>query len=84
VGLVGFILFLVAGFVFGYAAPGRSAFLPVLLPFFIGLYTGVKDGFDSHVILFTVIGIVVAIGGVLAGRALLYRLEGEDTAHSSP
>ena len=81
--MAGFVVFFIAGFVFGYAAPGLSAFLPVLIPVLIGLYTGLTQGFDGHVILFSVIGIVVTFVAVLLGRALLYRLEG-GPARSSP
>ena len=66
----------IAGFVFGYAAPGLSAYLPVLLPLLIGLYTGLTQGFDAHVIVFTIIGIGVTVIAIFLGRALVYRLEG--------
>jgi hypothetical protein len=81
--MAGFVVFFIAGFVFGYAAPGLSAFLPVLLPILIGLYTGATQGFDGHVILYTIIGIVVTLVAVVLGRALVYRLEGGQ-ARSSP
>ena len=81
--MAGFVVFFLAGFIFGYAAPGLSAFLPVLLPLVIGIYTGVTQGFDAHVITFTIIGIVVTFVAVLLGRALEYRLEGGE-ARSSP
>jgi hypothetical protein len=82
--MAGFVVFFLAGFVFGYAAPGLSAFLPVLLPLVIGIYTGVTQGFDGHVITFTIIGIVVTFVAVLLGRALAYRLEGGEARSSSP
>ena len=81
--MAGFVVFFLSGFVFGYAAPGLSAFLPVLLPFLIGMYTGITQGFDGHVILFTILGLIVTVVAVLLGRALLYRLEGEQTRPSS-
>ena len=42
----------------------------------MGLYTGLNQGFDGHVILFMIIGIIVSAVGSLLGRALGYRLEG--------
>ena len=74
--MAGFVVFFLAGFVFGYAAPGLSAYLPVLLPLFIGLYTGLTQGFDAHVIVFTIIGVGVTVIAIFLGRALVYRLEG--------
>jgi hypothetical protein len=81
--MAGFVVFFVAGFVFGYAAPGASALLPVLLPLLIGIYTGATQGFDGHIVLYTIIGIVVTVIGIALGRMLLYRLEGGE-AGSSP
>ena len=83
--MAGFVVFFIAGFVFGYAAPGPSAFLPLLLPFLIGAYTGLTQGLDGHVVLFTILGIVVTLIAIVLGRALVYRLEGGGgEAHSSP
>ena len=82
--MVGFVVFFVAGFVFGYAAPGLSAFIPVIFPLVIGLYTGLTQGFDGHVVLFTLIGIVVTIVAIVLGRMLTARLEGGGEPRSSP
>lgn len=81
--MVGFIVFFLAGFVFGYAAPGVWGLFPVLIPFAMGLYTGLSDGFDGHVVLFLIIGIIVSLVGTLLGRALQYRFE-QDEAPDSP
>ncbi len=80
--MAGFVVFFLAGFVFGYAAPGLSAYLPVLLPLLIGLYTGATQGFDVHVIVFTIVGIGVTVIAIFLGRALDYRLGGADTTSS--
>jgi hypothetical protein len=81
--VAGFIVFFVAGVVFGYAAPGRAAIVPVIIPILIGLYTGLTQGFDGHVLLFTVLGIIVTIVGIVLGRMLLYRLEGRPASSES-
>ena len=80
--MAGFVVFFLAGFVFGYAAPGLSAYLPVLLPLLIGIYTGATTGFDAHVIVFTIVGIGVTVIAIFLGRALDYRLGGADTTSS--
>jgi len=82
--VVGFILFFVAGFVFGYAAPGGWAFLPVVIPIVVGLYTMLTEGLDATVVLLTLLGIVVTAAGTIAGKALLYRLESDEAAGSAP
>jgi hypothetical protein len=74
--MVGFLLFALAGFVFGYAAPKAWAFLPILIPLLVGVYTGFRDKWDTGLVILIVAGIAVTIAGVLLGRLLLYRLEG--------
>ena len=73
-----------AGFVFGYAAPGPWALSPVLMPILIGLYTGATAGFDGEVLLDIIVGVIVTVVGALLGRALGYRLEGDQAAGSPP
>jgi hypothetical protein len=74
--MAGFVLFALAGFVFGYAAPKAWALLPVLIPIMVGVYTGFRDQWDAELVVLIVVGIGVTLGGVLLGRMLLYRLEG--------
>jgi hypothetical protein len=76
--VAGFIVFFLAGLAFGYAAPGAWGLFPVVIPFFMGLYTGLSDGFDGHVILFMIIGIIVSLVGSLIGRVLQYRFERDE------
>jgi hypothetical protein len=82
--VLGFIIFFLAGFAFGYAAPGGWGLAPALIPFLMGLYTGANQGFDGHVILFTILGIIVSIVGTLLGRMLAYRLEGGGEQPGAP
>jgi hypothetical protein len=74
--VVGFFLFALTGFVFGYAAPKAWAFLPVLLPIVVGLYTGFTDVFDAELIVLILVGVGVTVLGVVLGRMLLYSIEG--------
>ena len=76
--IIGFLLFLLTGFVFGYAAPKAWAFLPVILPITVGLYTGFMDKFDAGLIILILVGVGVTILGVVLGRALLFSLEGRE------
>ena len=78
--MVGFLLFALAGFVFGYAAPKAWALLPVLLPIVVGVYTGVTDVFDTELVILILVGVGVTVLGVVLGRALLYSVEGRRPA----
>ena len=74
--IIGFALFLLTGIVFGYAAPKGWAFLPVLLPIVVGLYTGVMDVFDTELVILILIGVGITVGGIVIGRMILYATEG--------
>ena len=74
--IIGFLLFLLTGFVFGYAAPKAWALLPVLLPIVVGLYTGVTDKFDAELIILILVGVGVTVLGIVLGKALVYSVEG--------
>ena len=81
--MVGFILFALAGFVFGYAAPKGWALLPVLIPISVGIYTGFRDTFDGELIVLIIVGVGVTLVGILLGRILADRLEGGGEATAS-
>ena len=74
--MIGFALFALCGFVFGYAAPKAWALLPVLLPIAVGVYTGLMDSFDGGLIVLILVGVGVTVLGIVAGRMLLYSVEG--------
>lgn len=74
--MLGFVLFALAGFVFGYAAPKAWAILPILLPITIGLYTGLTDVFDSELLVLMAISVGVTILGIVVGRAVQAATEG--------
>jgi hypothetical protein len=74
--MIGFVLFALAGFVFGYAAPKAWALLPVLLPIAVGVYTGLMDTFDGGLFGLILVGVGVTLLGIVLGRMLLYSVEG--------
>jgi hypothetical protein len=77
--IIGFLLFLLTGFVFGYAAPKAWAILPILLPIVVGLYTGFMDVFDAELIILILVGVGITLLGVALGKALLYSVEGRQS-----
>jgi hypothetical protein len=81
--VIGFVLFALCGFVFGYSAPKAWALLPVLLPIAVGLYTGLMDTFDGGLIGLMALGVGVTLIGIVAGRLLLYSIEGRGQSRSS-
>jgi hypothetical protein len=74
--MIGFVLFALCGFVFGYSAPKGWALLPILLPLAVGLYTGLMDKFDGGLFGLIAIGVGVTLIGIVLGRMVLYATEG--------
>ena len=74
--IIGFLLFGLTGFVFGYAAPKAWSFLPIILPIAVGVYTGVMDTWDAELVILILVGVGITIGGIILGRMLLYSIEG--------
>ena len=81
--MIGFVLFALCGFVFGYAAPKAWALLPILLPIAVGIYTGLMDTFDGGLIVLILVGVGVTLLGIVAGRMLLYSVEGRQRSSTA-
>jgi len=77
--VIGFLLFFLTGFIFGYAAPKAWAFIPLLLPILVGIYTGLMDVFDTALVVKILVGVGVTLLGIVLGRALVYSLEGRQS-----
>lgn len=78
--MIGFVLFALCGFVFGYAAPKAWAIVPVFLPITVGLYTGLMDTFDGGLFGLIAVGVGVTLLGIVGGRILLYSVEGRPSS----
>jgi hypothetical protein len=70
VGIVGYVLFFIAGLGFGYAAVGKWKWLPILLPLALALGAAVQRGVDGTWVFRLIVALVVTAGGVLLGAML--------------
>jgi 4-amino-4-deoxy-L-arabinose transferase-like glycosyltransferase len=68
--VVPYVLFFLAGLVFGYAAPGTSKWLPLLLPLALALLAAIDEGIDGTFIVRLVIALGLTVVGVLLGALL--------------
>jgi hypothetical protein len=68
--VIGYVLFFLAGLGFGYAAPRRWAWLPLVLPLLLALITALKEGIDGTLLVRFVIALVVTAAGILLGFLL--------------
>jgi hypothetical protein len=78
--LVPYLLFLLAGLGFGYAAFGAWKWLPIALPVVLALVTALQDGVDGTLLLRFAIALVLTAAGILVG-AMLDRAERPARAH---
>jgi steroid 5-alpha reductase family enzyme len=84
VGITAYALFFLAGIGFGYAAPTRWKWLPVLFPIALALGAVFAHGLDGAVIVRLVIALVVTAAGVFVGMMIEARADnrGEDPRYA--
>ena len=75
VGIAAYVLFFLAGLGFGYAAPGKWKWVPLIFPLALALGAALQQGIDGAMILRLVVALLVTAGGVLLGALLEVRGE---------
>jgi hypothetical protein len=75
VGITAYLLFFLAGVGFGYAAPTRWKWLPVLFPIALALGAVFAHGLDAAVIIRLVIALVVTAAGIFVGMMIESRAD---------
>jgi hypothetical protein len=76
VGITAYVLFFLAGIGFGYAAPTRWKWLPVLFPIALAIGAVLTHGLDGAVLVRLIIALVVTAAGVFVGMMIEARAEG--------
>jgi hypothetical protein len=80
VAVTAYVLFLLAGVGFGYAAPGRFKLLPLLFPLALALGAAAQEGIDGTLIARLIVALVVTLVGIVLGGLLDQRSAGSDSA----
>jgi peptidoglycan/LPS O-acetylase OafA/YrhL len=75
VGITSYVLFFLAGIAFGYAAPTRWKWLPILFPIALALLAVFIHGFDGAIVIRLIIAIIVTALGVFVGMMIDARAE---------
>jgi hypothetical protein len=70
VSIAAYLLFFLAGLGFGYAAPGKWRWLPLIFPLALALGAAVQQGIDGTMIIRLIVALLVTVGGVLLGALL--------------
>ena len=74
-GITAYLLFFLAGVGFGYAAPTRWKWLPVLFPIALALGAVFAHGLDAAVLIRLVIALVVTAAGIFVGMMIEARAD---------
>jgi hypothetical protein len=69
-GIIAYLLFFLAGLGFGYAAPAKWRWLPLLFPLVLGAFALFKYGPDVSVIIRLVVALAVTVLGIILGTAI--------------
>ena len=69
-GIVGYLLFFLAGVGFGFAALPKWRWLPLLFPLALGLWALFKYGPDASVLIRLVVALAITVLGIFLGAML--------------
>jgi hypothetical protein len=70
VGITSYLLFFIAGVGFGFAAPAKWRWLPLLFPLLLGLGALLKYGPDASVLLRLLLALIITVAGILVGTVI--------------
>jgi hypothetical protein len=68
--VISYLLFFLAGVGFGYAAPGKWKWLPLLFPLALAIGALVIHGVDAAILLRLVIALIITVLGILVGTMI--------------
>jgi hypothetical protein len=68
--VISYLLFFLAGVGFGYAAPGKWKWLPLLFPLLLGIGAIVIHGVDASILLRLLIALIITVLGILVGTMI--------------
>ena len=69
-GITAYLLFFVAGLGFGFAAPVKWRWLPLLFPLVLGAWALFKYGPDLSVLIRLVVALGITVLGIIVGTAI--------------
>ena len=73
--VISYLLFFLAGVAFGFAAPGKWKWAPLVFPLALALLTAYEEGIDRTLIIRLAVALLVTGVGVLLGALLERRDE---------
>ncbi len=73
--MISYLLFFLAGVGFGYAAPPKWKWLPLLFPLALGVGAIFIHGIDGSILLRLVIALIITVLGIFVGTMIDSRAE---------
>jgi hypothetical protein len=70
VDIASYLIFLLAGLGFGFAAPGKWRWVPLVFPLALALLAAYQEGVDGTLLIRLVVALLATAGGVLLGALL--------------
>jgi hypothetical protein len=70
VGIAAYVLFFLAGVGFGYAAPGKWRWVPIVFPLALAVGAAAREGVDGTMAVRLIVALLVTAGGVFLGALL--------------
>jgi hypothetical protein len=65
--VVAYVLFLLAGLAFGFAAVGKWKWLPLVFPLALAIAAALREGVDGTLVFRLVLALLVTVAGVVLG-----------------
>ena len=69
-GITAYLLFFLAGLGFGFAAPPKWRWLPLLFPLVLGIFALWKYGLDASVLIRLIVALIITVAGILVGSVI--------------
>ena len=69
-GIAAYVLFFLAGLGFGFAAPLKWRWLPLLFPLVLGIFALMKYGLDASVLIRLIVALIITAAGIVVGSVI--------------
>ena len=80
--MISYLLFFLAGVGFGYAAPGKWKWLPLIFPIALAIGAILIHGIDGAILLRLIIALILTVLGILLGTMIDARAERRSGDHA--
>jgi hypothetical protein len=80
--IIAYVIFFVAGFGFGYAAPPKLKWLPLVFPVLLAVSALLKDGLQGAILVKLLIALLITVAGIAIGWLLDQRAQAREEQYA--